>query len=419
MRLTQAKAVGLLLSLSLALSAASVKHFGAKGDGVTDDTAAIERAIRATKSGTLVFPAGTYKISSTLTLRPDVTYEGEGSAILKGNGYFFLMQMPQTAVNLTVKGLTFDEGGLLLQGQVVAVKVIGNTFQNLTTDNSKGNWTLGNAIFSPDGVHNATISGNTFRNILINGRTRPDGTGNSIDQSNTAMMFYGIDRTSIDHNTFDRVGQGIKICFTNPWPSHDVYIGHNTFTRVHRMGMEIQGAMGCGASKPAIDGPDTYDLTIEYNSLTDWDDAYWWSYPISLANPAPGGGQGAIVRYNYIVGGKAEYWDTDGPSGKYGYGIEAASAGLQVYGNTLKGYWGQSIAISGSPNAQIHDNFVCGAAKGVTMNIGPQSAPSAGASYWKNTVIPHSCPATLPNPLTNTPPSAARASDAPPSSGGR
>jgi polygalacturonase len=79
MHLTLARGLGLLLALSLALPAASVKHFGAKGDGSTDDTAAIQRAIRATKSGTLVFPAGTYKLSSTLTLQSGVTYQGEGT----------------------------------------------------------------------------------------------------------------------------------------------------------------------------------------------------------------------------------------------------------------------------------------------------------------------------------------------------
>ncbi len=48
----------------------SVKDFGAVGDGVTDDTAAIQAAIDglATNGGTLLLPPGTYKISSTLTI---------------------------------------------------------------------------------------------------------------------------------------------------------------------------------------------------------------------------------------------------------------------------------------------------------------------------------------------------------------
>jgi Pectate lyase superfamily protein len=49
----------------------SVKDFGAVGDGVTDDTAAIQAAINAVitpSGGTLYFPSGTYKITAKLLI---------------------------------------------------------------------------------------------------------------------------------------------------------------------------------------------------------------------------------------------------------------------------------------------------------------------------------------------------------------
>jgi hypothetical protein len=46
----------------------SVKDFGAIGDGVTDDTAAIQAAVDylkdTTRGGTLLLPAGTYRVTS-------------------------------------------------------------------------------------------------------------------------------------------------------------------------------------------------------------------------------------------------------------------------------------------------------------------------------------------------------------------
>lgn len=57
----------------------SVKDFGAVGDGVTDDTAAIQTAINATAyAGTLHIPSGTYLVSAGLTATQPIRIVGNG-----------------------------------------------------------------------------------------------------------------------------------------------------------------------------------------------------------------------------------------------------------------------------------------------------------------------------------------------------
>ncbi len=61
----------------------SVKDFGAIGNGLADDTDAIIRAqnaVAAQGGGTVFFPAGEYKITSPITMQPQVTYRGPGKA---------------------------------------------------------------------------------------------------------------------------------------------------------------------------------------------------------------------------------------------------------------------------------------------------------------------------------------------------
>jgi hypothetical protein len=58
--------------------AVSVTDFGATGDGTTDDTAAIQTAVNTAYM--LFFPAGTYKVTSPITLRSNNHLFGEGAS---------------------------------------------------------------------------------------------------------------------------------------------------------------------------------------------------------------------------------------------------------------------------------------------------------------------------------------------------
>lgn len=57
----------------------SVKTFGAKCDGVTDDTAALQKAVNTTPR--ILFPTGTCLLKSTVTLRAGTMLRGEGMKV--------------------------------------------------------------------------------------------------------------------------------------------------------------------------------------------------------------------------------------------------------------------------------------------------------------------------------------------------
>jgi len=69
----------------------SVKDKGAIGDGVTDDTASIKSAVQSGKK-VVYFPAGTYKVTSGITLPAFVSIFGDGpdATIIDGSGCTYL-----------------------------------------------------------------------------------------------------------------------------------------------------------------------------------------------------------------------------------------------------------------------------------------------------------------------------------------
>lgn len=58
---------------------ANVLDYGAVGDGIANDTAAVQNAVGSGKS-VVYFPAGTYNVDSTIVVPPNVSLVGEGKA---------------------------------------------------------------------------------------------------------------------------------------------------------------------------------------------------------------------------------------------------------------------------------------------------------------------------------------------------
>lgn len=95
----------------------SVKDFGAAGDGVTNDTAAIQAAVNACAMKTIYFPAGTYIVHDQIVLISNTHLQGEGE---------------RSVLKLATK--TWNISGCFFAATLKA----GIEIQSLTLDGNKG-----------------------------------------------------------------------------------------------------------------------------------------------------------------------------------------------------------------------------------------------------------------------------------------
>ena len=174
----------------------SAKDFGAVGDGVTDDTAAIAAAILATPTGgTLYVPTGSYKVTGSgnqiFTITTPINILGAGSSINGGVGTTFLLNtgVPTTrdlfhivgVTNSALRGYTFKNFNVGIVSSFGGQNVFhfdstaGTTtgFAEVVIDNvmmpdvvSAG----GNSVFVDNGIGTNTNGGTfnfTVRNCFI------------------------------------------------------------------------------------------------------------------------------------------------------------------------------------------------------------------------------------------------------------
>jgi hypothetical protein len=88
----------------------NVKDFGAVGDGVVDDTAAIQNAINSGKA--LVFlPEGNYKVTASITIPENVTLEGTLQPMQTGVLWNYSTSQWRIPNNATVISVSFGSGG--------------------------------------------------------------------------------------------------------------------------------------------------------------------------------------------------------------------------------------------------------------------------------------------------------------------
>ena len=158
----------------------SIKDYGAKGDGITDDTDAIQRAINdrwnTMNFSSIFFPAGTYNISNTIYIRPNVSLIGDGQNTTKivmvpsGNNvlsvfttadnigqiqYNIGLSNAKLPDNITIKGLTLDL--TQIQTTLTGIKLQRSSSVDISDLTIIGSWVTN--AYTTQGGYDLNITG--------------------------------------------------------------------------------------------------------------------------------------------------------------------------------------------------------------------------------------------------------------------
>lgn len=231
----------------------SVRDFGAVGDGLTDDTTAVQRALNqvfptaeyANKAvrRVLHFPAGTYKITSTLAVP---TY-----AIIRGDGIDSTVIQQVTA---TKNVLTFADSDDNVHPDITngsADAPTGITVEMMTLDNT----------VDADTVLADSISDLTFNQVKFKGsQTSPttSGTGKallhitSVDEATSKISAVGcvftngsygvlaagdVQGVSVVDAKFDTLYQGVNLSEASSSSPKAVRVTNSTFDNIANSGI--------------------------------------------------------------------------------------------------------------------------------------------------------------------------------------
>jgi hypothetical protein len=299
-------------SLTLFGQGVSVKNFGAMGDGLTDDTAAIQNGLTAACFGTapttnLYFPAGTYNISAPLVTGCAMAITGDGPAasiIFQTHQYTQMhgiianhsLVMQDIAVNTTP--LTVDYGMIAVFGgtSAAAAPMLGDTFTFVRFNSAGFNFgmdingtsetdllasitvadcniivgTQANAVSQPINAANAVFL--TVENSTLTGDSIPGGVTNN-DHGIYTLAIRGV---LIRNNLFQNHGNSaIKLLqggfFSPSCPTIQDYtswtIDNN---RIEGSKMAIAVYSFCGLVMPSI--------VISNNQISNIPDTYFGDY---------------------------------------------------------------------------------------------------------------------------------------------
>jgi len=198
----------------------SVKDFGAVGDGVTDDTAAIQTAHNSGQS--IYYPNGTYLVTATVTVSSlNFVMFGQNAVLKCGTDSLTPMFSVNNANKILVEGLTFNANalgkGFVYVTNCPDLQVSKNTFHNFKDDPSvAGNFSAVQIALCP----NARITNNFFYDLGQN----YGGSGIQPSQYRAITQNTSCDKTIVADNVFQSVFGAHYLAEFPVWTSGVSYV---------------------------------------------------------------------------------------------------------------------------------------------------------------------------------------------------
>lgn len=288
---------GLVTEAELAAAVPSVATYGAVGDGVTDDTAALNAALAV--GGVLGLPAGVYRVTDTLVGASNTTLLGYGRAKI----------VLDTASNVDV----------LLFEQVSNVQVIG-----LEIDGQKA--TKSSATNTGRGIHFSQVEHGLIADCFVHDTYEHGirlGGGSTVDTGDTTDIVVRNNLVEDCGNAANGRGWGIWAF----WRVKDTLVQGNTVA-----GCYDGGIMFDDASSDATPGKDCERIVIDGNIVTDTDAAAPFGRGICIE-----GGRDFAITGNVVTGHNNGIVVNDGQGATdtglgsiSGNKVRARKAGLQI-----------------------------------------------------------------------------------------
>jgi hypothetical protein len=324
----------------------SVKDFGAVGDGVTDDTLAIQAAINAASIGRrILFPSGTYKISTTITFSAICqTLEGEANGGLYG--------VPKLLWSGPLGGIMVKAGN----GKHYP------TIRNMLFDaNRLANTCVFIEALAGSQTNNPTLEHLTFLGYVTKGVILgvDDDTANSNGQMSNVSTTNLQWRGGGVANTigFFMNAQNVEHCvgtawYFDPWPDAG-YFNHLNHVRIRAGGMSLLGLLTTRADSFAISTDDNI-------AVYDWraEDRYLFTQS-AIDNKAPSTLSNVVQRFNagyssgdytLVLNGLVQPVVLTGAT-LQGSVLVGATSDRSFVGLGLSFPWGGSVVYAGTSNA--------------------------------------------------------------------